>query len=99
MNTITLSIKEDAFSEYWQQREFYVFDKEGKRVTTVATKDDRESVFEIEELNPNFTSFFAQFCGYQDKANKAQQLKAQAIDAIREKIRLGEHSFTITLNH
>ena len=74
MKQVTLHVKEDAFSEYWQQRKFDVNDKEGNHITTVATKNDGETLFEIEDLHPNLTTFLAGFVGYQDKSERIKLL-------------------------
>lgn len=97
MNQVTLHVKEDAFSEYWQQREFHVSDKDGNQITTVATKNDGESLFEIEDLHPNLTTFLAGFVGYQDKSERIKLLKAQALKLIQENVQKGEHHFNVNL--
>lgn len=97
MNQITLAVNEDAFSEYWQQREFYVNDKDGNRITTVATRNDGETLFEIEDLHPNLTSFLAGYLGYQDKSDRIKLLKAEVLELIQKKVQLGEHHFSVTL--
>lgn len=97
MKQVTLHVKEDAFSEYWQQRKFDVNDKEGNHITTVATKNDGETLFEIEDLHPNLTTFLAGFVGYQDKSERIKLLKAQALKLIQENVQKGEHHFNVNL--
>lgn len=97
MQNISLSVNKLGFNEFWQHKEFEVTDKQGKAITTVATKNDGETIYEIEQSHPNLTSFFASFVTYHNKAEQCKALKQQALNMIKEQVASGTEDFTITL--